>query len=86
MATTFTPAAIDAALAAGAQAAASVKPQTAHEAYVAKHAELMLNITRLQARINARAVRGSLDINSWGHVGDLSRINEMIKDALGEQG
>lgn len=86
MTTVITPAAIDAALAAGAHAAASSKPQTAHEAYVAKHAELMLNIARLQARINARAVRGSLDTHNWGHVGDLGRINEMIKVALGEEG
>lgn len=62
----------------------TAKKQTAHDVYVARHAELMANLSRLQAHVETHAMKEAVDQRNWGYAGDLEYINELVLRALGE--
>ncbi len=64
--------------------AKTAKPQTAHDTYVAKHAEVMANLKALQIHVETHSMKEAADQKNWGYAGDLDYINKMILQALGK--
>lgn len=60
------------------------KKQTAHDAYLDKHMELMHNIKRLQAYVETHAMKEPINQRNWGYAGDIDYINDLVLRAMGD--
>ena len=56
--------------------------ETAKKAYEHAHAEAMELTSRITELLNRAEIRGRFEAIDWGHVGDLTRLAEILGDAV----